>query len=202
MRCCVVEPRAERVACNAASAPRARSGAYHGAMFGRWLSRASSEPLEGAESLVAVVRAELPGADAETVRVVTAIAGLLAAVAYADRDFSEAEDTRLRAELGRIDGMTEDGVRAIAAALRKHVVEIATVQVPRYARVLVDLADRELRKEVLESLVELSAADGEITHAETNVLRQLTTSLGLSQADYNEAQQHHRERLAVLRRES
>lgn len=168
-------------------------------MFGRWLKPAQSEPLAGAEKLIELVRAELPAADDETVRVVTAIAGLLSAVAYADRDYSEQEDARLRSELRRIDGMTEDGVRAIGAALRKHVVEIATVQVPRYARVLVELADRELRKEVLESLVELSAADGEISHAETNVLRQLTTSLGLSQADYNEAQQQHRDRLAVLR---
>ena len=174
--------------------------AYARAMFGRWLKSADAAPLAGAESLLEVVRAELPTADAETIRVVTAIAGLLATVAYADRDYSDAEDALVRSELRRIDGMTEDGVRAIGAALRKHVVEIATVQVPRYARVLVELADRELRKEVLGSLVELSAADGEITHAETNVLRQLTTSLGLSQSDYNEAQEHHRERLSVPRR--
>lgn len=172
------------------------------AMFGRWLKPADTEPIAGAEKLIEVVRAELPAADAETVRVVTAMAGLLAAVAYADRDYSDAEEARLRSELRRIDGMTEDGVRAIGAALRQHVIEIATVQLPRYARVLVELADRELRKEVLESLVELSAADGEISHAETNVLRQLTKSLGLSQADYNEAQEHHRERLSVLRGES
>ncbi len=177
----------------------APAAAYDGAMFGRWLKQAAPEPLVGAESLLEVVRAELPGADAETVRVVSAIAGLLAAVAYADRDFSDAEEARLRIELGRIDGMTDDGVRAISAALRKHVVEISTVQVPRYARVLVELGDRDLRKEVLVSLVELCAADGEITHAETNVLRQLTTSIGLSQSDYNDAQQQHRERLAVLK---
>src|SRR5687768_2129379 len=107
--------------------------AYDVGMFGRWLKAAESAPLAGAESLLEIVRTELPTADKETIRVVTAMAGLLAAVAYADREFSGAEDARLRSELRRIDGMTEDGVRAIVAALQKHVVEIATVQVPRYA---------------------------------------------------------------------
>jgi uncharacterized tellurite resistance protein B-like protein len=169
-------------------------------MFGRWLKGAAeAKPPEGAEHLKDVVAQQLPGADAESVLVVTAIAGLLGTVAYADRSYSGAEEQRVRQELERVHGMTSAGIDAICVALRAHIVEVSTVQAPRYSRLLVELADRELRVEVLEVLVDLAAADGEISVAEVNLLRQITTALGLSQADYNAAQQKYRERLTVLR---
>jgi uncharacterized tellurite resistance protein B-like protein len=65
--------------------------------------------------------------------------------------------------------------------------------------VLRDLGDDELRREVLEMLVDLAAEDGVITSAESNLLRRLTSALGLTQEDYNTAQARHKERLAVLR---
>ncbi len=170
------------------------------AMFGRWLSRTDERrAAPGAERLHEVVRAELGSADDDTVAVVTAIAGLLGAVAYADREYSDAEEARVRAELGRVAGMSQGGVDAICAALRRHIVEVSTVQTPRYARALVELADRELKLQVLEVLVEVAAADGTLELAETNLLRQLATSLGLTQADYNQLQAKHRERLSALR---
>ncbi len=170
-------------------------------MFGRWLKGAAeTRAPEGAEQLKHVVAQQLPEADAESVLVVTAIAGLLGTVAYADRDYSAAEEQRVRQELERVHGMTRAGIDAICAALRQHIVEVSTVQAPRYSRLLVELADRELRVEVLEVMVELAAADGEISVAEVNLLRQVTTALGLTQADYNAAQQQHRDRLTVLRK--
>jgi tellurite resistance protein len=90
-------------------------------------------------------------------------------------------------------------VEAVCAALRRHIVQISTVEVPRYCRLLRELGDRELRVEVLEVLVDLAAVDGVITTAETNLLRQITTALGLSQADYNDAQSKHRGRLSALK---
>jgi len=169
-------------------------------MFGRW-SRAitKSRVPEGAEQIEAEVREHLPEADDETVRVVTAITGLLGVVAYADRDYSDAEEERVRRELSRIQGMTDAGIEAIADALRHHILEVATVQMPRYCRALVELADRELRAEVLEVLVDVAAADGVVSSSETVLLRQVTTALGLTQDDYNRAQSRHRDRLAVLK---
>jgi uncharacterized tellurite resistance protein B-like protein len=169
-------------------------------MFGSWLASArKAAVVEGAEQVSAAVRAHLPNADEETVRVVTCMAGLLGAVAYADRDYSVAEEHRIRAELARVHGMPAAGIDAIADALRRHIVEVSTVQVQRYTRSLRELADRELRVELLAVLVDVAAADGEISHPEANVLRQLTSSLGLDQADYNAAQERHRDKLKVLR---
>ena len=169
-------------------------------MFGRWLGSAKNlDTPRGTEEILARVREHLPGADDETVRVVAALGGLLAAVAYADRDYSEHEEAVVRKLLARVHGMTAPGIEAICEAMRRHVVEASTVGVPRFTRELRELGDTELRREVLEALVDLAAADGRITMNETNLLRQITTSLGLSQSDYNEAQARHRDRLSILK---
>jgi uncharacterized tellurite resistance protein B-like protein len=168
-------------------------------MFGNWLNRAATvkEP-GGAEEFENAIRSEFATADAETVLVVTAIVGLLGAVAYADGVFSPDEQQRVREELSRIRGMTAQGVDTITRALMNHILEIATVQSPHYTRLLRELGDQELRLDVLEMLVALAAADQVITSAETNVMRQITTSLGLTQRDYNAAQAKYKDRLSVL----
>ena len=169
-------------------------------MFGRWMNSGhQTASLEGAEQIAQAVRVHLPDADEETVRVVTCMAGLLGAVAYADRDYSEPEERRVRAELARVHGMMEAGIDAIADALRRNIVEVSTVQVQRYCRSLRELGDRELRVQLLEVLVDVAAADGVVSLSEVNVLRQVTTALGLEQADYNAAQERHRDKLGVLR---
>ena len=169
-------------------------------MFGRWL-RGETEtlPQSGGDALRESVARHLPGVDAETITVVTSMAGLLGAVAYADRDYSLAEEARVRQELGRVQGMTASGIDAICLALREHIVEISTVQIPRYARALVELGDVELRREVLSALLDLAAADDSISLVETNMLRQITKSLGLSQDDYLELQAKHRRQLDSLK---
>lgn len=169
-------------------------------MFGRWLApRERVSAPAGAEELERLVRGALKTEDDDSVMVVVALAGLLGAVAYADRDYSESEEAHVRRELGRVHGMTETAADAVCTALRRHIVQVSTVEVPRYCRLLKELGDRELRAEVLEVLVDLAAVDGVITTAETNLLRQVTSALGLSQHDYNDAQAKHRERLAALK---
>jgi uncharacterized tellurite resistance protein B-like protein len=73
------------------------------------------------------------------------------------------------------------------------------VETPRYSRILRDLADRELRVQVLDMLLALAAADESVTTAETNFIRQTATALGLTQSDYNALQDKYKEYLSVLR---
>jgi uncharacterized tellurite resistance protein B-like protein len=169
-------------------------------MFGRWLGSAQRQEVPaGAAEILHRVREHLPEADDDTARVVAALGGLLAAVAYADREYSSTEEAVVRKLLARVNGLPDAGIDAICAAMRRHVVEASTVGIPRFTRELRELGDTELRREVLEALVDLAAADGRITMSETNLLRQITTSLGLSQSDYNEAQARHRDRLSILK---
>jgi len=151
-----------------------------------------------AEILWGAVRSRLPGADESTARIVGAIAGLLGAMAYADGKFSPAEAVHLRAELGRIHGLDAPGVQAIAQLLEQHVVRFSTAFVPRFTRALREETDRDFRIEVLDVLLGMAAADGSITSNEVTVLRTTTQALGLDQADYNELQSRHRDKLSFL----
>src|SRR6185295_4122631 len=121
------------------------------------------------------------------------IAGLLGQVAYADHDYSAPEERTIRERLASVEGLGAAGVEAICAVLRQHIGEIAAVDGPRHARALRELADRELRLHVLELLVDLAAADDQVVVAETNVLRQTASAMGLSQDDYLVAQARHRD---------
>lgn len=169
-------------------------------MFGRWLNQATKVPdPPAAAGLENAVRTALPEADQETVLVVVAIAGLLAAVAYADRKYSPEEAQRVRTELGRLHGMTQASGDAVTRVLEANLIELSTIETPRFCRVLRELGDTELRLEVLAMLVDIAAEDGVISSEESNVLRRLTGALGLSQGDYNAFQAKHRERLGVLR---
>jgi len=166
----------------------------------RWLAeKITSASPPGGTPLERTVRAEMSGDDEEGTRIVAAITGLLGAVAYADREYAPVEEGRIREQLARVEGLTTTGIDAICAVLREHIVDISTTEAPIYARELLDLADRDFRLEVLDALVDLAAADDEITVAETNVLRLTATALGLTQTDYNASQSRHRDKLKVLR---
>jgi len=144
------------------------------------------------------VAAQLPEADDATKRIVTAIAGLLGCVAYADREYAAEEAKLVQQELGRIQGLSSAGAQAICNVLRNEIATIAQAGDQHWSREIKELADRDLRYEVLEVLVDLAAADQELTVEETNYLRRLSTALGLAQRDYDAAQARHRDRLSVL----
>ncbi len=149
--------------------------------------------------LPSLIAKTLPDADPETQQIVTAVAGLFGCVSYADRDFSETERGAVEALLQTIHGIEAGAARSIIQALAGNILHISTVEAPRYARTLKQLGDRELRLHVLDMLLEIAAADEEITHSEAVLLRQLTTSLGLEQSDYNQLQSKHRDKLAALK---
>jgi uncharacterized tellurite resistance protein B-like protein len=168
-------------------------------IFKRRREKSNREPAGGRERLDALVREHLPDAAEEDVRLLVAVTGLLASVAYADRDYSEDEREHVRESLERVHGLSPEGVQAICIALDTHILELAAVNTQAFTRDLRELADLEVRREVLEVLVDLAAADGEVSMAETEVLRRTTTAMGLTQDDYNNAQARHRERLSVLK---
>jgi uncharacterized tellurite resistance protein B-like protein len=146
-----------------------------------------------------LVREHLPHADPDTQHIVVAVAGLLAAVAYADREYGAAEQAYARAALSRMDGLTSAGVDAISDLLREHGAKIASVNPQAYTRELRDRTDPELRREVLDLLLDLAAADGELPLAETDMLRRTAAALGLSPDDYLASQARHRDKLKVLK---
>jgi uncharacterized tellurite resistance protein B-like protein len=149
--------------------------------------------------LAETVRAHMSGADEDTVRIVTALAGLLACAAYADRLYTEGEREQLGRALSRIHGLSRAGVETIAALLDENISGLTMTAFQSYARDLRELTDPETRLEVLEALMELAAADDAVSTAETNLLRRTASGLGLSADDYNAVQARYRDKLSVLK---
>src|SRR6187455_1097397 len=89
--------------------------------------KSSLDAASADQLLRAVVRRALPRADTDTVSIVSACAGLLAGVAYADRDFSPAEAKEIERQLGAVEGIGPEGTQAIAHVLELHRIELANV---------------------------------------------------------------------------
>lgn len=168
-------------------------------LFRKRTSKPAPSGDRGAERIDQLLRAHLPGADEDTLQIAVAVTGLLACVAYADRKYDLAEQAHAQVALQRIDGLSAAGVAAICDTLRDHVAELAHDNMQIHTRKLRDLAELELRREVLDVLVDLAAADTELALVETDLLRRTAAAMGLTQDDYLASQARHRERLSVLR---
>ncbi|MET0340740.1 MAG: TerB family tellurite resistance protein [Polyangiales bacterium] len=171
-------------------------------MLFRWLrgdTGAVDAPKAASEELTQLVRASLPDASVEAAAIIGAVAGLLAFVAYADRDYHDDERRTVRDALGRIDGLPSHAGEPISDLLASRIGELAHEPLQTYTRVLYEHTSREARLEVLDVLMDVAIADDVLSMDETNDLRRIARQLGLSDRDYDAVQARHRERLSVLR---
>jgi uncharacterized tellurite resistance protein B-like protein len=166
-------------------------------VFGRKRTPPQAPP-HARERLAEIVEQYLSDADDGTRRIVTAVAGLLAKVAYADGHYSAQEEATIQKELSRVHGLSQAGVDAICGLLADQISYVALLGDHDWTRDLRDLAERELRLEVLEVLVEMAVADGILKHDEQVQLRRIAKSLSLTQDDYNAIQAKHRDKLSTL----
>ena len=159
----------------------------------------TAKPPEARDRLAEIVEKYLADADDATRRIVTAVAGLLAKIAYADGHYSVQEEVAIQRELSRVHDLSQAGVDAICGLLADQISFVALLGDHDWTRDLRDLADRELRMEVLEVLVEMAAADHVLKHEEQTQLRRIAKALSLTQEDYNAIQAKHRDKLSTLR---
>jgi uncharacterized tellurite resistance protein B-like protein len=150
------------------------------------------------EHLAAIVEQYLAHADDATRRIVTAVAGLLAKVAYADGHYSIQEEATIQKELSRVHGLSQAGVDAICGLLADQIGHVALLGDHDWTRDLRELADRDLRLEVLEVLIEMAVADHVLKHDEQTQLRRIAKALSLTQDEYNALQARHRDKLSTL----
>lgn len=155
-------------------------------------------PPQARERLAQIVEQYLSDADEATQRIVTAVAGLLAKIAYADGHYSTQEEAAIQKELSRVHGLSQAGVDAICGLLADQISHVALLGDHDWTRDLRELAERELRLEVLEVLVEMAVADHVLKHEEQTQLRRIAKALSLTQDDYNAIQAKHREKLSTL----
>ncbi len=150
------------------------------------------------DRLTALVGELLPHADDETRDLIAAIVGLLACVAYADGVYHPTERQKVRQELRRIQDLPDGAVDVVCQLLERDIEAIAAAGDQPWAQRVRDGLEREARLEVLDALLEIAAADDELSTAETNFLRRLVPKLGLTQEDYVRLQSSRRDKLSVL----
>jgi len=169
-------------------------------MLFTWLFGETSERAPTAsDELRRLCALSMPGADEHSVAIVGAVAGLLATVAHADRNYTEAERDAVRDALLKVHGLEPGSLKSIEELLQEHIAELAHEPLQAYTRVLYEGLERNARLEVFEVLVDLAAADEALDMQETNLLRRIARAIGLSDDEYVASQQRHRQRLSVLR---
>ncbi len=161
-------------------------------------SASTAEKASLGDDLHQAVAYHMQDTDEVQQQLVTAVVALLVRVACADQKFQKEEEDKIRRELGRVEGLAAAGVDAVMNLVREAALKTSDLQIPLYTRTLRLKGTVELRLEVLELLVELAAADNEISLSETNMIRRLADAMGLSQDDYNAIQAKHRDKLSVL----
>ncbi len=150
-------------------------------------------------ALLRTVRANMPGAADEDVRIVAAVIGLLGQVAYVERPYLPTEEARIRAILEGMHGIGPGGVDAITTTLRTSIAQVADIEAREYAKFLRELADHDLRLHLLDLLLDVAAADDQVSLAEVNLIRRLTDVLGLTQDDYVTSQARYKDKLALAK---
>jgi uncharacterized tellurite resistance protein B-like protein len=169
-------------------------------MLFKWLLGQSSERAPTAsDELRRLCAHSMPGADDQSVAIVGALAGLLATVAHADRNYTEAEREAVRDALVKVHGLEPSSLKAIEDLLEESIAELAHEPLQAYTRVLYENMERSARLEVFEVLMDLAAADEVLDMHETNLLRRIAKGMGLSDDEYVASQERHRQRLSVLR---
>ena len=153
----------------------------------------------GDTETVRKIVARLEALPAERARFVAAFAYVLSRVAHADLDIT-AEETGKMEEILRGDGHLPEDQAVL-------VVEIAKAQSRLFGgtenylvtRELAGLATAEQRREVLDCLFAVAAADGGISSPEEAQIRQVASELGFSHGEYVAARAAWREHRDVLK---
>jgi uncharacterized tellurite resistance protein B-like protein len=149
-------------------------------------SAPSAEESGDTETVRKIVR-RLEALSPERARYVAAFAYVLSRVAHADLEITP-DETRKMEEIVRRDGHLPEDQAVL-------VVEIAKAQSRLFGgtenflvtREFAGLAGREQRRELLDCLFAVAAADGGISSPEEAQIRQIASELGFSHREYVEA---------------
>jgi uncharacterized tellurite resistance protein B-like protein len=159
-----------------------------------WPGQLDNDPTDSVRKIVR----ELEGLDPEKARYVAAFAYILGRVANADLEITAEETAAMESIVSKLGHLPDD-----QAVL---VVEIAKGQNQLFGgtenfvvtREFASIATLQQRRELLDCLFAVSAADETITAEEERQIRQIASELGFSHREYVEARQAYSEYRAVL----
>jgi uncharacterized tellurite resistance protein B-like protein len=162
-------------------------------------SRPEPHDKNGDTETVRRIVGQLEAMDPERARFVAAFAFVLARVANADRDVSQAETQRMEAIVTEQGGLpSEQAVLVVQIAKAQQRLAGGTENY-LVTRELNEIADREEKLRILDCLFGVAAADNAITLAEENVIREISTELGFSHHDFSAVRSRYNAQRTILR---
>lgn len=164
-------------------------------------ARAADEFASSAEAMRGVVE-RLERLEPQRASYVARFAYILGRVAHADLEVSDAETRAMEREVQALGGLDEaESVLVVEIAKTQHRLFGATDSYS-ITRDFARSASDEQKRELLECLFAVSAADENVSGVEENEIRRILKELDLSHEDFIAARASHREHVARLRRES
>jgi uncharacterized tellurite resistance protein B-like protein len=169
-----------------------------------WLrSSASAAPNgRGDTETVRRIVGELDRLDPSRARYLAAFAYVLSRVAGADQHISEVETGRIVEIVGRIGHLPEEQAVLVAEIAKSQNRLFGGTENFLVTREFRDIADQAQRRELLDCLFAVSAADEAVTGPEESQIWQIASELGFSHPEYIEARMKYSGLRTVLRKES
>lgn len=130
---------------------------------------------------------------------VAAFAALLARVAYADEEISEAEAERMAALVVRQGGLSREEGEVVASIARRKTVALRGAEHYRFTRRLNELASDDEKRHVIDCLYALATTDDLVTHVEDREIRAIAAALLIPSREVLQIRSRYREKLEELK---
>ena len=145
------------------------------------------------------IHAELPRLGEERVEYLAAFAGLLARAAFGDMQISEEEDQAMQTCLRNPVGLDQSDAELVAHIARNATEALGGVEDYLLTRAFNEHAKPEEKEVLLECLYVVAAADGTVSIAEDDEIKQIGSALMIPHGRIMDVRGKHRDQLEILR---
>ena len=168
-----------------------------------WLTRRAKAPegISGTETVRRIV-GELNRLDPDRARHVAAFAYVLSRVANADLHISEVETKKIVEVVQKLGGLPEEQAMLVAEIANSQNRLFGGTENYLVTREFREIATDEERRQLLDCLFAVSAADEAITGEEEGQIRQIASELGFTHREYIDARLAYSDKRTVLRHEN
>lgn len=145
------------------------------------------------------IHAELPRLGEERVEYLAAFAGLLARAAFGDLEISEAEERAMEECLRDTAGLDDKDAGLVAHIAQNATEALGGVEDYLLTRACNERATPEEKELLLDCMYRVAAADGTVTIAEDEEIKQVGSALMIPHGRVMDIRAVHREQLEILR---
>ncbi len=137
-----------------------------------FIGKTESKPISKLQSSILE---QFPNYTEEKRILLTCLSGLCARVAYVDFDISPTEKEAIEKSLIQWMNLSEKEANFVASKALEEVKELSGIEPRKYCTALNDILDNSEKLHILETLFQVSAADGNVEEHESEEIRIITT---------------------------